>query len=925
MKNVLIGLLVLVVLAGVAVFALPLLVSVDWVKDRLTARFEAATGREVRIDGPAELSLFPSITVGLTDVRVANAAGGTADHLLELRHLDLDVGLWALLGGEIDVERLILRRPVLALEVDAQGRPNWLPVEGPAAPAAPAEPAADGAVLPEALRLGDARIVDGTVSYADARSGEAFAATDIDLEVALPGLDRPLAAEGRAVVRDEPVALSLAVARVRELLAGGAAPVELTLTSAPLTIAFDGTVGTAPAAQGALRVTVPSLPDLADRLGTGGTDTLPFESIDLAGQIEADPAAVTVSGLDGTLGDIGVGGRIEARLDRPRPLLAGRLTLGAFSLESFAALAAPDGGTPEGAAGGGEAEGPAPGAGGGWPAALRLTDLDLEVQLRAVAWRGTAFGPAVVAVTVDSGVAAVQTGRVPAFDGTVALDLTADAAAETPRVAIDAVLDAIDLGAALDRIAGLEGAAGRLSAELALTASGIGAEALAESLSAQGAFTLAGAYALPPVEGDADTDMGEPASVSAAGTLSLSRTAGAVELDRFEVAGIAGSGALAVTGGDVRPFVSGRLDIADIDLDPLLLPPSGEVPADAADPDPGWSTEPIDLSPLRLADADLGIRSGRLTARGVTFGPADLTVTVADGIAAARLAETPLFGGTAALALDADASGPVPALDLRLDLAGIAADGLPGGLAGIGWLSGTVDAAVAVSSVGVSPQALVAGLDGGAELRVADGAIAGINIPALLRDPIGAVAGPGAPIARRTDFSELSATFAVTDGVARTDDLRLLAPLVRADGRGEIGLPTRTLAFRLFPRLVATPEGQGGAPGAAGMGVPIVVEGPIGDVRFRLDLDAVYAEAGRDPAGFAERLGALGAGARERMLEALAEGAGGEALDAVQQHLSRAAAGDGAPRPEPAGEPPAGGTSRPGPDGPAPLPPEPAE
>src|SRR5258708_2723851 len=184
MKKLLVGIVVLVALLVSAAVIVPMFVPLDAYKGEITSRATAAAGREVRIDGPIRLTVLPRLSVELNGVALANAPGGTAKELATIGKLQLQLGILPLLSRQIVVDRFVVSDPVLALEVDAQGRPNWQfgtatpatapPAQAGTAPgarpqAAPAQPG--GTVLSD-LRLGDIRLVGGRISYSDKRSGQ---------------------------------------------------------------------------------------------------------------------------------------------------------------------------------------------------------------------------------------------------------------------------------------------------------------------------------------------------------------------------------------------------------------------------------------------------------------------------------------------------------------------------------------------------------------------------------------------------------------------------------------------------------------------------------------------------------------------------------------------------------------------------------
>src|SRR5208282_3332230 len=128
MKKLLIGLaaflgLVAVLLA--AAIAVPFFISGDVYRAQVTSLIENATGREFRIDGPIRFNLLPDLALSAGDVSFANAKGGVAPRMAQLKSLEIKVRLRPLLSGKLEITGFVLARPEIALEVDKKGRPNW--------------------------------------------------------------------------------------------------------------------------------------------------------------------------------------------------------------------------------------------------------------------------------------------------------------------------------------------------------------------------------------------------------------------------------------------------------------------------------------------------------------------------------------------------------------------------------------------------------------------------------------------------------------------------------------------------------------------------------------------------------------------------------------------------------------------------------
>ena len=123
-KLLLIVLGLVVVVIGVAL-ALPFVLPTETYKQQLIAQVERATGRTLTIAGPLEFSLLPKLALEAEQVRFANLPGAAEADMASLDELQVELKLWPLLRGAVEVDRFVLVRPVIHLEVDRQGRPNW--------------------------------------------------------------------------------------------------------------------------------------------------------------------------------------------------------------------------------------------------------------------------------------------------------------------------------------------------------------------------------------------------------------------------------------------------------------------------------------------------------------------------------------------------------------------------------------------------------------------------------------------------------------------------------------------------------------------------------------------------------------------------------------------------------------------------------
>ena len=165
-------------------------------------------------------------------------------------------------------------------------------------------------------------------------------------------------------------------------------------------------------------------------------------------------------------------------------------------------------------------------------------------------------------------------------------------------------------------------------------------------------------------------------------------------------------------------------------------------------------------------------------------------------------------------------------------------------------LDGKMQAKISVRSAGASPRAIMSNLGGTVFANFQDGAIRGLNVAQMIRSLTSStLSGWQEGKEQTTDLTQLSASFRIEKGQATSNDLNLVGPLVRMTGAGTVDLGTKTLAFRVEPKLVMTTEGQGRAPDPVGLGIPVVIDGPWAEPRIYPDMagildnpDAAYAK-----------------------------------------------------------------------------------
>src|SRR5476651_101670 len=172
---------IVAVLAGI-----PGLIDVEAYKPGLIQAVREATGRELVIDGPMRLRMFPVPGVGAGTVRFANAVGAKGAQMIDVRWVAVKPSWSALLKGRIEVGTLTLYRPTIVLETDAEGRPNW-----EFKPGGNVNQAADAPSEGFHLAVGRLEIVKGTISYTNPSTKTHYSAENVDAGATVRSFDGP--------------------------------------------------------------------------------------------------------------------------------------------------------------------------------------------------------------------------------------------------------------------------------------------------------------------------------------------------------------------------------------------------------------------------------------------------------------------------------------------------------------------------------------------------------------------------------------------------------------------------------------------------------------------------------------------------------------------------------------------------------------
>ena len=302
------------------------------------------------------------------------------------------------------------------------------------------------------------------------------------------------------------------------------------------------------------------------------------------------------------------------------------------------------------------------------------------------------------------------------------------------------------------------------------------------------------------------------------------------------------AGSLVLDTQQQRRRLSGSLQVSELDFGKLFAKPkrngtAAPVPSAAMPPasapsskrgrDRGWSDDPINLSILGLLDANLAVSAQRLIHKEIKTGPARFTVTLDGGIARFALEEVDLYGGRARGLFTLDGSGDVLVASNNLILDRVALRPLLADALQFPWLEGSGKIYLELAGQGLTERQIVESLNGKFDVASSNGAIIGLDVGKIVRGLQRARLPSLTPsLDEKTPFSELAATFTVTNGVARNQDLRLVSTHLQLSGEGSLDLGPRQIDYTVRTKIGGSPPDPDATLKVGTLDVPVSIVGP---------------------------------------------------------------------------------------------------
>lgn len=276
-------------------------------------------------------------------------------------------------------------------------------------------------------------------------------------------------------------------------------------------------------------------------------------------------------------------------------------------------------------------------------------------------------------------------------------------------------------------------------------------------------------------------------------------------------------------------------------------PAPTNTPTATANTEPATEVEP-DLSALKTLDVKGKVTIDKFKANNAKMQNVVTNFTVNRGVADLNSFTSNLYQGSIQASAQLDARKSPASYWAKKNIKDVKIQPLLKDVADNDMLEGTGNINVDVSGKSLTPTGIKQNLSGTVKIDFGDGAVNGINVAQLIRVNYAKIKGnkvdEDAKEQKKTDFSALKATLALSKGVMTTNDLNVSSPLLRIHGKGNTNYINETMDFLLDTSVVGSLKGQGGKDinDLKDITIPVRVYNKWVEPKYKIEFDQLWKQ-----------------------------------------------------------------------------------
>ena len=164
-------------------------------KEEIVDLAESFTGRPISIEGEMDISLYPWIGIKINDVTIGNPSGFSNKTFATVGQFDVRVKIIPLLQKRLDIDKLVLHRLALDLEMNAAGDNNWSDITGVSE-----NENVESEFGLAGLTIGGIDLADSRLTWVDVNNGKQFILSNLSLSTQAVSKGQALPLELKAFV-----------------------------------------------------------------------------------------------------------------------------------------------------------------------------------------------------------------------------------------------------------------------------------------------------------------------------------------------------------------------------------------------------------------------------------------------------------------------------------------------------------------------------------------------------------------------------------------------------------------------------------------------------------------------------------------------------------------------------------------------------
>ena len=331
-----------------------------------------------------------------------------------------------------------------------------------------------------------------------------------------------------------------------------------------------------------------------------------------------------------------------------------------------------------------------------------------------------------------------------------------------------------------------------------------------------------------------------------------------VELEKLAANDTELDGQANVTLGDI-PKIRFDLHSANIDVDALLgsgketasqtttQTQANQSKATTSTASNASAPQEPDLSALKTLDLQGAITIDKFRASGAKLQNVVAKFAVSKGIAKLNSFSANLYQGSVNASATLNANNSPATYSVSKQVKGVQIQPLLVDVADNDILEGTGNIIANLKGKGLLANEIQKNLEGKVDIAFNDGAVHGINVAQMIRKNYAKIKGKSIDDkegVQKTDFSSVTTTLNLAQGVVSTNNLSMQSPLLRIHGEGSANTLNQTLDFLIDTSIVGTLEGQGGKDidDLKDITIPINISGPWAKPKYKLVFDDVLKQ-----------------------------------------------------------------------------------